>query len=222
MLNASQKQIIRSIEQTLKASFLTETTGHDWWHIDRVHKNAVHIATQIGEPIEMFVVELGALLHDIADWKFHGGDLQAGPRQARKILIELHVQEDIIKQVEHIVESVSFKGAHVENPMKSLEGMVVQDADRLDALGAIGIARAFAYGGQQSRMIYDPDETCSLHASFEEYKQSQSSSIGHFYEKILLLKDMMNTVPGKEMAQRRHDFVEQFLTEFHQEWDSER
>lgn len=213
----NKPEIIQKTADHVKELFLSEGTGHDWWHIYRVWKLAEHIAAD--EEADLFVVELGALLHDIADFKFHGGDDSVGPREARKWLTSLAVDGEIIEKVCHIVENVSFKGAGVENHMQSIEGKIVQDADRLDALGAIGIARAFAYGGSKGRLLYDPDETPVLHASFEEYKKGSVSTLNHFYEKLFLLKDRMNTPRGKALAAARHEYMEKYVQEFMQEWE---
>lgn len=193
--------------------------GHDWWHIHRVWKMAKHIAQQ--EEVDLFVVELGALLHDIADAKFHGGDESIGPRKARTFLESLAVPENTIRQVENIIRHISFKGGHEETAFSSPELAVVQDADRLDAIGAIGIARAFNYGGFKNRALYDPAIPPHLQMTREEYKASQAPTINHFYEKLLLLKDRMNTETGKSIALQRHQFMEAFLEEFYREWDAE-
>ena len=190
--------------------------GHDWFHIERVLKNAREIAA--GEDVDLFVVELGALLHDIADYKFHEGDEAAGPRIAREFLKEKQVPEEVIKHVENIITWISFKGGNEEQIFHSPELKVIQDADRLDALGAIGIARTFNYGGFKNRKIFDPEIKPNLNMSKEEYKNSNAPTINHFYEKLLLLKDRMNTKTGKKLARERHEFMEQFLSEFYKEW----
>jgi uncharacterized protein len=166
----------------------------------------------------MFIVELAALLHDIADWKFAAGDDNAGPNDARTWLETLNVDERTIVHICEIIKDLSFKGAGVKSAMKTGEGMVVQDADRLDALGAIGIARAFAYGGHKGSELHNPDVRPVSHASFEEYKKGRGTTINHFYEKLLLLKDLMNTKTGKQMANQRHAFMEEFLKNFYNEW----
>lgn len=213
----TNSEVIQKTAEHMKTMFLSEGTGHDWWHIYRVWKVARHIGEQ--ESADLFIVELGALLHDIADFKFYDGDETVGPREARKWLEGLAVEEDVIVAVCHIVENISFKGAKVSNGIKSVEGMVVQDADRLDAIGAIGVARAFAYGGSKGRSLYDPDEQPISHTSFEEYKKSTSSTLNHFYEKLFLLKDLMNTEAGKRIAVRRHAYMEEFVKEFRGEWE---
>ena len=207
--------IVQTVE-FVKKKLSNDTSGHDWWHIYRVWQNAKHIGQK--EKADLFIVELGALLHDIADWKFHDGDFTKGPQVAGKWLEKCGVEKEIIDRVKHIVENVSFKGAKVKSKMKSLEGKVVQDADRLDAIGAIGIGRCFTYGGYAGVEMYNPDQKPVLHKSFEEYSKSHSSSINHFYEKLLLLKNLMNTKTGKRLAQRRHVFMKLYLREFLQEW----
>jgi len=182
-------KIIKNTEKYVKNKMLGDSAGHDWWHVYRVWKVAVHIGKQ--EKANMFVVELGALLHDIADFKFNNGDETAGSRVSREWLEEQKVDEAIIKHVCDIVENVSFKGAKVKSKMKTTEGMVVQDADRLDAIGAIGIARTFAYGGAKELEMYNPEIRAVRHKSFEEYKNTRGTSINHFYEKLLLLKDLI-------------------------------
>lgn len=193
--------------------------GHDWFHIERVWNTAKHIVAT--ESVDVFVVELGALLHDIADVKFTGGDETIGPKKAREILARLGVEEASIQHVEQIIRHVSFKGGAHEQLFTSPELSVVQDADRLDALGAIGIARAFTYGGHKHRVMWNPSDPPKLHMTKEAYYQNEGSSINHFYEKLLLLKDRMNTETGKRMAQRRHAYMEQFLEEFFAEWNGE-
>jgi uncharacterized protein len=194
-----------------------DRTGHDWWHVHRVWQNAIRIGRE--EKVDLFIVELAALLHDIADWKFHGGDDGAGPREARTWLEQIHVPSDLAGRVCTIIKEVSFRGAGVRTIPSTLEGKVVQDADRLDALGAIGIARAFAYGGYKGREIYNPGVPPSHHQSFEDYKRGGGTTINHFHEKLLLLKDLMNTRTGRAMAEQRHRYLEQFLEQFHSEWN---
>lgn len=212
--------IVQKTAEMVKHKFLGEGSGHDRWHIERVRKNALHIRESEGG--ERIVVELGALLHDIADRKFHGGDEYAGGRASQEWLASLGVEKDLIEQVVHIVDHISYKGAGVANTITSQEGYIVQDADRLDALGAIGIARTFAYGGAQHRILRDPTQQPVLHASAEAYKSSTGSTIDHFYEKLLLLKDRMNTQTGKQLAQERHQFMEQYLEQFFAEWQGEK
>ena len=216
--NDSRGQIVKDTECLVREKFMGEGTGHDWWHIDRVRKLAVTIAKDEGA--DPFVTELGALLHDIADHKFHGGSLEVGPATAKSWLEKLNCDSAVVQKVVDIVAQVSFKGAGVKSPMSTLEGQCVQDADRIDAIGAIGIARCFAFGGSRNQPIYNPEEETSLHDSFEAYHNSKSSSIGHFYEKLLLLKDRMNTATGKRIALQRHELMERFLDHFHFEWEA--
>ncbi|MCK5080984.1 MAG: HD domain-containing protein [Candidatus Moranbacteria bacterium] len=192
---------------------------HGWYHTERVYKLSKKIAE--AEKADMFVVELGALLHDIADYKFNDGDEKAGSRKSGEFLSSLGVGKEIIEYVGEIVDNVSFKGGNFTQSFKSLELDVVQDADRLDALGAIGIARAFAYGGYKKQEIHNPEIEPRLGMRKEEYKNNNSPSINHFYEKVLLLKDRMNTKTGKSLAESRHKFVEDYLEEFFKEWDGE-
>ena len=218
-LSSDQEIIIQKTIAFVKTELANAEGGHDWWHIYRVWKLAKQIAKQ--ENVDLFVVELGALLHDIADSKFNDGDEEIGPRKARAFLGSLNVDEDIIVHVENIVANISFKGGKEKQKFKSPELDVIQDADRLDALGAIGIARTFNYGGHKNREIYNPEIPPNLHMTKEEYKNSSAPTINHFYEKLLLLKDRMNTKTGKEMAEQRHRFMEEFLDEFYREWDGE-
>lgn len=196
-----------------------DSSGHDWWHIHRVRNNAVTIAKVEGADVAL--CELAALLHDIADWKFHGGDDTAGPRAAREWLTANGVEAPTIDRVCEIIAGVSFKGAGVATDMSNLEGRCVQDADRLDAIGAIGIARAFAFGGHFGRLMYDPDHPPELHASFAAYKTKSGPTINHFYEKLLLLKDRMQTETGRRLAAERHAFMETYLARFLAEWNGE-
>ncbi len=194
--------------------------GHDWFHIERVYKNALLIAN--GEKCDSLIVQLSALLHDIADSKFHDGDETVGPKKARLFLESKNVPENTITHVVNIIENISFKGGHEAKKFSSLELDIVQDADRLDAIGAIGIARTFNYGGFKNRSIYNPEIKPNLNMSKEEYKNSDDPTINHFYEKLLLLKDKMNTKTGKEIAAQRHDFMKLFLNQFYAEWNGEK
>lgn len=191
--------------------------GHDWFHIERVYKNALLIAEN--EACDLKIVKLGALLHDIADSKFHNGDETVGPKVARKFLEEENVNETTIIHVLNIIENISFKGGNFDKKFNSKELDIVQDADRLDALGAIGIARTFNYGGFKNRAIYNPNIAPNLNMSKEEYKNSDAPTLNHFYEKLLLLKDKMNTESGKKIAEKRHEFMERFLSQFYAEWE---
>ncbi|OQP38874.1 phosphohydrolase [Niastella yeongjuensis] len=210
------------IDQTIahvKNQLANAEGGHDWWHIHRVWKTARHIAA--AEKADELVVALGALLHDIADSKFHNGDETIGPRLAREWLQSLQVVEPVIQHVENIITHISFKGGNHQQPFKSKELDIVQDADRLDAIGAIGIARAFNYGGFKNRLLHDPAVSPNLNMSKEEYKHNNAPTIAHFYEKLLLLKDRMNTSTGKQMALQRHAFMESYLKQFYGEWEGE-
>lgn len=193
--------------------------GHDWFHIERVYKNTLLIARE--ETCDVLVVKLAALLHDIADSKFHNGDETVGPKIAREFLTNEKVDENTINHVVAIIENISFKGGKVAKTFHSLELDIVQDADRLDAIGAIGIARTFNYGGFKNRAIYDPNIQPNLQMTKEEYKNSTAPTINHFYEKLLLLKDKMNTKTGLKIAENRHQFMENFLSQFYGEWDGE-
>jgi uncharacterized protein len=208
------------LQQTMdyvKRTLAADSSGHDWWHVHRVWQNAMHIGE--AEGADLFVVQLAALLHDIADWKFHNGDETVGPQRARAWLTEMQVDPATIDHVCDIIVHLSFKGAGVATPMSTLEGQVVQDADRLDAIGAIGIARAFAYGGHAGRAMYDPDIPPEPHDSFAAYKKNSGPTINHFYEKLLLLKDRINTAAGRKIADERHQFMQQYLDRFFAEWN---
>lgn len=191
--------------------------GHDWFHIERVYKNALLIAKDTN--CDKTVVELGVLLHDIADSKFHDGDETIGPKTARLFLESHNVSEDIIQHVVNIIENISYKGGNFEKKFSSIELDIVQDADRLDAIGAIGVARAFNYGGFKNRALYDPEIAPVTDMTKEEYKKNNAPTINHFYEKLLLLKDKMNTEKGKQIAAERHGFMESFLAQFYAEWE---
>lgn len=211
-----QDQILKNTRSFVKQTLQNAEGGHDWFHIQRVVKNASQIAS--GENVDHFVVELGALLHDIADSKFHDGDESVGPKVARDFLKNQEVSEEIINHVVKIIENISFKGGNITQEFTSAELQVIQDADRLDALGAIGIARTFNYGGHKGRPLYDPSIKPNLKMSKEEYKASTAPTVNHFYEKLFLLKDRMNTQTGRKIAERRHQFMELFLEEFYNEW----
>lgn len=216
----NKKQIIANTEEFVKGKLLGEGSGHDWWHIKRVWDLAKNIAKE--ENADMFVVELGALLHDIADWKFCDGDEPVGPRIAGEWLISQDVDDEIVKIVKEAIEDVSFKGAGVVKKNRSKEGEVIQDADRLDAIGAMGIARCFAYGGHKGREIYNPEIKPVMHQTSEEYKKNSGPSVNHFYEKLLLLKNLMNTKTAKKIAESRHKFMEKYLEEFFAEWEGKK
>ena len=207
-------------EEFVKESLKGAEGGHDWWHIQRMRQTAKSIA--IEEKADQLVVELAALLHDIADSKFHKGDENIGPARAGDFLTSIGVAQQTVTHVQDIIRNMSFKASLGEVKFSSKELQVVQDADRLDAIGAIGIARAFSFGGFKNREFYDPAIPPNLNMSKEEYKQSTAPTINHFYEKLLLLKDRMNTAAGKNLAEQRHQFMLQYLEQFFGEWNGER
>lgn len=218
----SHAEIPDVLEQTIahiRQRMSQDSSGHDWFHVQRVWQTALAIGR--AEGADLYIVQLAALLHDIADWKFHGGDDQAGPRAAYVWLVSLQVAPEIIDAVCEIIARLSFKGAGVAAEAMSLEGQVVQDADRLDAIGAIGIARAFAYGGHAGRLLYDPAVPPETHQTFAAYKRNSGPTINHFYEKLLLLADRMNTASGRRIALERHRFLEDFLAQFYAEWNGD-
>jgi uncharacterized protein len=211
-------EILRTTESWVREQMHGEGTGHDWWHVDRVRRMALRLASDEGA--DAYVAELAALLHDVADHKFHGGDETAGPRAARAWLTRAGADAATVEHVATIVAELSFKGAGVATPMSTAEGRVVQDADRLDAIGAIGVARAFAYGGSRGRPLHEPQAAPEMHDSFEAYKSSTGPTINHFHEKLLLLRDRMNTPAARRIAEARHRFMESFLDHFHREWNA--
>ena len=215
----NRKTILKKTKKFVKQRFKGAEGGHDWFHTKRVLANSVHIAKK--ENANLFVVQLAALLHDIADAKFHDGDETVGPKVASEFLIEHNVDHLSREHIVKIIESVSFKNSfsNTDNPFNSIELQIVQDADRLDAIGAIGIARAFNYGGFKNRELYNPKITPNRSMSKEEYKKSDSPTINHFYEKLLLLKEKMNTSTGKNLAEKRHAFMLSYLDQFYQEWE---
>lgn len=211
-------EILKAAEAFVKVSLEGAEGGHDWWHTYRVYRNAMEIAS--GEEADKLTVGLGALLHDIADAKFHNGDETVGPQKAKSFLKSIAVPQDQIDQVVDIVKNISFKNS-LEKPIKtekSIALQIVQDADRLDAIGAIGIARAFNYGGFRHRALYDPEIEPETNLSKEAYKNSKSPTINHFYEKLLKLKDQMNTATGRKLAAERHEYMLEFLEQFYKEW----
>ena len=214
-----KEKIIEKTKEFVRNKLEGEGSGHDWWHIYRVYNIAISIAKAENKEVDIFVVKLGALLHDIADWKFNNGDTNVGANISKDFLQSLKVDNETINHVADIVKNISFKGVGEIASMKTLEGMIVQDGDRLDAIGAIGIARTFAYGGHDSREMYNPDINPENHETFEQYKNSKGTTINHFYEKLLLLKDLMNTEAGRKYAKKRHKFMEEYLKEFYEEWN---
>lgn len=219
MMNPTQQLLIDKTILFVQKTLKNAEGGHDWWHIERVWKTAKTLSNQ--ENVDSFVVEMSALLHDIADSKFHNGDENIGPKRASEFLESLGIDNDRIQKIVFIIANMSFKGGKTAPVTKSLEFEVVQDADRLDALGAIGIARTFNYGGFKEREIYNPNISPNLNMTKEEYKTSSAPSINHFYEKLLLLKDLMNTKSGKKLAAERHRFMEKYLEQFYKEWNGE-
>lgn len=213
------RALIERTEAFVREQLGAGDVGHDWYHVDRVRRTAVMIGAAEGADLAM--VELAALLHDVADWKFHGGDEFAGSRVASEWLQSQDASPSVIEQVAQIIDLVSFKGAGVETRPATLEGQVVQDADRLDAIGAIGVARAFAYGGHKGRLLYDPLTPPTPHDSFAAYKSSSGPTINHFYEKLLLLKDRLHTATARQIATSRHRYMEEFLAQFYREWNGE-
>ncbi len=217
-MNKNERQIIENTIAFVKKALKNAEGGHDWFHIERVYNNALLIAKD--ERVDTFIVALGALLHDIADAKFYEGDESIGPKMAKDFLKKQNVSETLIQKIESIIRNISFKNSLDKTNVSPLtpELQVIQDADRLDALGAIGIARAFNYGGFKNRVLFDPSIKPKMKQSKEEYKKSKAPTINHFYEKLFLLKDKMNTKTGKKMALKRHEYMEHFLKQFYKEW----
>ncbi|NOR87147.1 MAG: HD domain-containing protein [Bacteroidales bacterium] len=211
-----QKKLIINTALFIRELLEGEGSGHDWWHIHRVRNNALTISKAYD--VDLFVVEMAALIHDIADHKFHNGDESVGLKKAENWLLSHHVEEGKLKHILLIMQEVSFSKG--KKPT-TLESEIVQDADRLDAIGAIGIARTFAFGGYKKREMYNPDIPPVKYKSLEEYKKNTNPTLNHFYEKLLLLKDMMNTKEGRKMAAKRHQYMEQFLQQFFGEWEGE-
>ena len=213
--------LIEATKVFVKETLKDAEGGHDWFHIERVYKNALLIAK--GETVDLLVVTLGALLHDIADSKFHNGDSTIGPKVAGAFLLKHNVDSATINHVIKIIENISYSSnIGIENAFKSIALDVVQDADRLDAIGAIGIARTFNYGGFKNRALHNPEIKPNLNLTKAEYKASNAPTINHFYEKLLLLKDMMNTKTGAKIAKQRHQYMVDFLQQFDAEWEGKR
>ncbi len=215
MITDEKQKVVIQTERFIREFFSNESSGHDWWHIFRVREMAVKIAKIEGG--NLFQIEMAALLHDLDDWKlnFEKEKIKTEEWLARFSLNHADVSEILL-----IISQVSFKGAGVKTSATTLESQIVQDADRLDAMGAIGIARAFAYGGHKGRLIYEPEKEPVFHADFETYKKGNAPSINHFYEKLLLLKNRMNTETAKQMAKQRHEFMEDYLKQFFDEWEN--
>ncbi len=220
LLTSHQNKIIEQTIAFVKLTLKDAEGGHDWWHIYRVWKNAKLINKN--ENANLFIIELGSLLHDIADSKFYNGNEKIGPEKASNFLESLNIKDEIIIHIKQIIQNISFKGGNFEQNFKSQELDIIQDADRLDAIGAIGIARTFNYGGFKNRELFNPEIKPNLKMSKEEYKNSTAPTINHFYEKLLLLKDQMNTQTAKHIAQERHLFMEQFLNQFYTEWEGKK
>lgn len=220
-MNKQEKEkIIDKVIKFMEKKLDDDCSGHDWWHVWRVWQNAKHLK-KFEKKADWFVVELAALLHDIADWKFYGGDFSKGPKEAAKLLRRLGVDKKNIEKVQYIIANISFKGEGVKPEPLSIEGQIVQDADRLDGAGVLGAARTFAYGGAMGRAIYDPDKKPKHFQNFAQYKNNKSSSINHFHERLFLIKELMNTKEGKRIADRRHRELGKFLDEFMIEWEGE-
>ncbi len=215
-MTQKQQQTIQKIAKEVKQKLEGEGSGHDFWHVLRVWNMAKHLGEKEGA--DMFVVELTAVLHDIADWKFHDGDETVGPKVAREVMEKYSVSVEVSDHVCDIILKMSFKGAGVKNEINTLEGMVVQDADRLDSIGAIGIARTFAYGGSKNRAMYDPHKKPVKNKNKKQFLKDDGTTINHFYEKLLLLKDGMNTKTAKKIAGERHRFMQEYLKRFYSEW----
>jgi uncharacterized protein len=211
------KSIVAAIQDQIKSQFEGDSSGHDWHHFMRVVNMSKHLQKTEGGDLE--IIELAALLHDISDHKFNGGKLDEGGKVALKILLDLGYDEVKAEQVKYIVDNVSYKGANTPSEINTLEGKIVQDADRIDAIGAIGIGRTFAYGGNKNQAMYIPELEAKLHNTFEEYANEKTSTINHFHEKLLLLSDRLNTKTAKEIGRKRHQFMEDFLTQFYAEWN---
>lgn len=214
------ENLIQTTIQFVKQKLQNAEGGHDWFHIERVFKNSLLIAKN--EKCNLLVVQLAALLHDIADSKFNDGDETIGPKVASDFLKSQNVDDKIIEEVVQIINNISFKGGNFQKTYNSIELDIVQDADRLDAIGAIGIARVFNYGGFKNRVLYDPEIFPSLDMTKEDYKNNANPTLNHFYEKLLLLKDKMNTKTGKKIADERHLFMENYLSQFYAEWNGEK
>lgn len=220
MSSFSSEEIIQNTIRFVKNELKNAEGGHDWFHIERVYKNALLISD--GENVDKTIVSLAALLHDIADSKFHKGDETVGPKKARQFLTTQQLSEEKMEHIVKIIENISFKGGNNKQQFHSKELDIVQDADRLDAMGAIGIARTFNYGGFKNRKLYDPEIVPNLKMTPSEYKASDAPTINHFYEKLLLLKDRMNTETGRQIAAERHRFMEVFLQQFYAEWEGKK
>jgi uncharacterized protein len=215
-----QEQIIQETENFVAGELEREGSGHDWFHIERVRKLTLRIGQE--EKCDLFIAEMAALLHDLDDWKLISSSEKDELGKVERWLSKIGMETETSSKILQCISDISFRGAGVETPVRSFEAAVVQDADRLDAMGAIGIARTFAYGGHKSRLIYDPKVLPVMHSDFESYQKSSAPTINHFYEKLLLLKDRMNTQTARYLAEERHQFMEIFLTQFFEEWESKK
>lgn len=207
---------IEQIRNIVKEKFLNQEGSHDWFHIERVYNLAIYLQEKEGG--DRTIIELAALLHDISDHKYNGGNWQAGATVAIELMLEVGVSNEMADKVAQVISQVSFKGAKVKDDVESIEAKIVQDADRLDAIGAIGIARAFSYGGSKNRPLYHPEIEPTLHSSKEEYAKSVSHTVNHFYEKLFLLKDLIKTKTGRDLAEKRHQLMQKFIADFYDEW----
>ena len=216
MLTIKQQSDIIRTADFIRNLLGGEGSGHDWWHIHRVRNNALNIAKTY--TVDLYIIEMAALLHDIADHKFHNGDESIGLQKAKDWLNSRQVTNDDTEHILQIMKQVSFSSGFIPT---SLEGKIVQDADRLDAIGAIGIARTFAYGGFKKREIYNPEIPSIKYKTLDDYKKNTNPTLNHFYEKLLLLKDLMNTKEAKKIATQRHHYMKAFLSQFYQEWEGE-
>lgn len=221
MLTKVQKIIIKDTEEYVFQLLKDDASGHDWWHIDRVRKLAKNIAENELEDINLFVCEMAALLHDVADGKLNDTEAE-GEKKVRNWLSQYPLTKEETQQIMGIILHLSYKGGTNKVVLSSIEGRIVQDADRLDAMGAIGIARTMAYSGSKNRLIHDPAKKARDHLTIEEYRSGEDTAIMHFYEKLLRLKDEMNTTVGEQLAEKRHVYMEDYLREFYAEWDGER
>lgn len=212
----NKNNIINETIEFVKNKLMNEGSGHDYYHVERVYKTALYLAEKEGA--DKFIVSLASLLHDIDDWKF-SKDNETNTSNIEKFLLSAGVDKATINSVAFIIKTMSFKGGVVDSTQHTLEGKVVQDADRLDAIGAIGIARTFTYGGSKNRVIYDPEIAPKIFTSLSEVKDEKNHTVNHFYEKLLKLKDLMNTETGKTLAIKRHRYMEEFLKEFYDEWN---
>ena len=221
MLTDLQKKVIEYTQDYVYTLLKDDASGHDWWHIHRVRNLAKSIAKQERKEINLFVCEMAALLHDVADEKMNKTE-EEGERKVRNWLLTQPITKEETEQIMDIILHMSYKGGTNKTKLSSIEGKIVQDADRLDAIGAIGIARTMAYSGSKNRLIHDPEKKPREHLTIEDYRSGEDTAIMHFYEKLLKLKDEMNTTVGKQLAEKRHAYMEDYLNEFYAEWDGDK